>query len=176
MNYLTSQPGRLGHRPNASRRGTGLAFSRRKTATARFDGSWTVAYQVFDAFCNKVGGGTLMACDGGSPRLASGRAQWRGGEGTLTDHNGDDIYAGPPAEYGSWPENHEQYTRPSSGLVFMQARMYDPATGRFTQADPLAYGFEALATGQNNRWVYAGNDPVNMSDPSGLIHPQGQRA
>lgn len=42
------------------------------TATARFDVSGrTVAYQVFDALGNKVGGGTLMACDGGSPRLAN---------------------------------------------------------------------------------------------------------
>jgi len=134
----------------------------------RNDTALLVAYQVFDAFGNKVGGGTIMAgCNGDAERLASGRAQWRGGEGTLTDYNGDDINAGPPNIYGSWPEAHEQYTQPSSGLVYMQARMYDPATGRFTQADPVVYDPIGMTSGQNNRWVYCGNDPVNFSDATG---------
>ena len=62
---------------------------------------------------------------------------------------------------------HNAYTRPSTGLVYMQARYYDPQIGRFTQLDPVRYGPETFATGQNNRWTYCANDPVNYSDANG---------
>jgi hypothetical protein len=29
---------------------------------------------------------------------------------------------------------------------------------------------DSLLTGQNNRWTYCGNDPVNASDPTGEVH------
>jgi RHS repeat-associated protein len=61
----------------------------------------------------------------------------------------------------------EAFTRPSTGLVYMQARYYDPAVGRFTQLDPVRYGPELFATGQNNRWTYCANDPVNATDTNG---------
>lgn len=50
----------------------------------------------------------------------------------------------------------------------MQARYYDPENWRFAQHDPVAYGMEVLR-GQNNRWAYCADDPVNASDPSGLF-------
>ena len=54
--------------------------------------SGTVFYQVFDAFGTKMGGGTLMKCNPTSQRiLASGRALWRGAEGSQTDCNGSDT-------------------------------------------------------------------------------------
>jgi RHS repeat-associated protein len=53
-----------------------------------------------------------------------------------------------------------------SGLLYMRARYYDPDTGRFLSEDPL--GLE----GGVNLYVYAGNNPVNYSDPSGLWVPQ----
>src|SRR6185503_16401129 len=33
------------------------------------------------------------------------------------------------------------------------------------------YGLDAMG-GQNNRWVYCSNDPVNFTDPSGMIGEQ----
>ena len=45
-------------------------------------------------------------------------------------------------------------------------RYYDPTTGEFLTVDPLV-----AATGQP--FSYAGNDPVNASDPSGLEDVQG---
>ncbi len=51
----------------------------------------------------------------------------------------------------------------------MQARYYEPETGRFTQTDPMTYDLMQLANGQNNRWTYCGNDPVNLSDPTGCF-------
>jgi hypothetical protein len=47
-------------------------------------------------------------------------------------------------------------------LYYMRARWYEPRTGRFLSEDPV--GLE----GGINPYAYAGNDPVNLSDPTGL--------
>jgi RHS repeat-associated protein len=52
------------------------------------------------------------------------------------------------------------------GLYFMRNRWYDPATGRFTQPDPIA-----LAGGDANSYRYVHNGPVDSLDPSGLVDP-----
>jgi len=138
---------------------------------ATVDPSGNVQYQVYDAFGLEMGGGTLMKCNPTSQRmLAGGRAQWRGAEGSQTDINAAPIEAVTPPVYGAdnWPTSHESYSRKTSGLVFMQNRFYQPATGRFTQADPMAMDLVSLSKAQNNRWVYCANDPVNMTDPTGL--------
>ena len=70
-----------------------------------------------------------------------GTRGWRGQEGSITDRD--------------------------SGLVYMQSRHYDPAIGRFIQADSLSLG--SFTTQGMNRYIYVSNDPVNMTDPSGYI-------
>ena len=51
------------------------------------------------------------------------------------------------------------------------ARYYDPTTGRWTQQDPL--GHLGSAT-QGDRFLFAGSDPINLSDPSGKCSfPEG---
>jgi len=137
---------------------------------AMVDPSGNVQYQVYDAFGNEMGGGTLMKCNPTSQRmLAGGRAQWRGAEGSQTDINAAPIEAVTPPVYGAdnWPTSHESYSRKTNGLVFMQNRFYEPATGRFTQADPVPIDLVSLSKAQNNRWAYCANDPVNFSDPTG---------
>jgi RHS repeat-associated protein len=67
------------------------------------------------------------------------------------------------------PPNGPGYTGhvndPDTGLVYMQARYYDPATMRFSSVDPVApmsgdaYGF--------NRYAYARNNPISNIDPDG---------
>ncbi|UPG88326.1 RHS repeat-associated core domain-containing protein [Luteibacter aegosomaticola] len=54
---------------------------------------------------------------------------------------------------------------PESGLVYMQARYYDPAISRFLSADPdgVSPG-NSLAFG---RYAYASNNPVGNVDPNG---------
>jgi RHS repeat-associated protein len=52
-----------------------------------------------------------------------------------------------------------------SKLQYLRNRYYDPATGRFTQEDPIG-----LAGGLN-LYGFAGGDPVNFSDPFGLCVP-----
>jgi Pretoxin HINT domain len=50
-----------------------------------------------------------------------------------------------------------------AGLQDNNARDYSPATGRFISADPAG-----LTGSGNNLYQYAGGDPVDHSDPSGL--------
>jgi len=51
------------------------------------------------------------------------------------------------------------------GLMFYNARYYDPALGRFAQADTLIPGG---AQGLD-RYAYVNNSPVNFTDPSGHL-------
>ncbi len=48
-------------------------------------------------------------------------------------------------------------------LTRFGARDYDAETGRWTTKDPLGF-----AAGQENFYVYVGNDPINSIDPDGL--------
>ena len=54
-----------------------------------------------------------------------------------------------------------QYLDTISGLYYLRARWYDPATGQFTSIDALV-----AITGQP--YSYAGGNPVNASDPTGM--------
>ena len=50
---------------------------------------------------------------------------------------------------------------PDAGLYYMRARWYDPGPGRFISEDPIGIG------GGINTYTFAGDDPVNASDPTG---------
>lgn len=54
---------------------------------------------------------------------------------------------------------------PDTGLVYMQARYYDPAVGRFLSVDPV--GPSPGSTFNFNRYDYANNNPINHVDPDG---------
>ena len=55
------------------------------------------------------------------------------------------------------------YDRTTSMLKYGQ-RWYDPTTGRFTQQDTLTHLADPQ---QGNRYAYAGDDPINNTDPTG---------
>ncbi len=55
---------------------------------------------------------------------------------------------------------------PDTGLVLFGARDYDPVVGRWTSSDPIRF-----QGGDANLYRYAGGDPVNQTDPSGLMLP-----
>jgi len=54
-----------------------------------------------------------------------------------------------------------QYTDDTTGFQNLRARYYDPTTGQFLSRDPI----EDTTL---QPYAYAGNDPTNASDPSGL--------
>jgi RHS repeat-associated protein len=55
-----------------------------------------------------------------------------------------------------------QYTNADTGLIYLRAREYDPATAQFMSVDPAV-----AATGAP--YSYASDNPVNQGDPFGLI-------
>lgn len=50
-------------------------------------------------------------------------------------------------------------------MYYLRARYYDPATGRFISRDPVKGTLTNPIT--QNAYVYAGNNPINITDPSG---------
>ena len=55
-----------------------------------------------------------------------------------------------------------QYTSMDTGLIYLRARVYDPATAQFLSVDPLQSAARAPYT-------YAGDNPLSRLDPSGLV-------
>ncbi|MDH2346721.1 RHS repeat-associated core domain-containing protein [Bradyrhizobium sp. SSUT77] len=51
----------------------------------------------------------------------------------------------------------------AGGLYYYRARHYSPAWGRFLQVDPIGY------SGSAGLYRYAANDPLNLTDPTGLF-------
>lgn len=87
--------------------------------------------------------------------------------------------SGNPAtyEYGPWGETGNGATNENDfgpgwkgallvpeakGLYYMRARWYEPFSGRFLSEDPIGLN------GGINPYSFAGNDPINGRDPSGL--------
>uniref|UniRef100_UPI0009DC15F8 RHS repeat-associated core domain-containing protein n=1 Tax=Inquilinus limosus TaxID=171674 RepID=UPI0009DC15F8 len=59
---------------------------------------------------------------------------------------------------------------PEVGLVYLNARYYDPDIGRFISPDWWDPTLPGVGT---NRYAYSDNDPINKSDPSGHCPPCG---
>lgn len=55
---------------------------------------------------------------------------------------------------------------PGTNLVYLRARWYDPETGQFLTRDPI----EAIT---QDPYGYAGNNPINATDPTGLFRIPG---
>ena len=67
----------------------------------------------------------------------------------------------------------DQRFDPETGLQYLNARYYDALLGRFITPDwwnPLSPGVGT------NRYAYAGNDPVNGSDPTGHKYQDGRNS
>jgi RHS repeat-associated protein len=96
-----------------------------------------------------------------------------GSVSALTDESGETVQTYAYAAFGGIREqtgtdlNRVTFTArealgDSLGLFYYRHRVYDPHTGRFTSEDPMGFIDGA------NRYVYCGNNPVNIVDPFGL--------
>jgi RHS repeat-associated protein len=64
-----------------------------------------------------------------------------------------------------------QYYDGETGLHYNWHRYYEPSAGRYLTADPLGVVPDHTATlsNLNHLYVYANNNPVNLTDPYGLL-------
>jgi len=88
---------------------------------------------------------------------------WRGAPGVL------DPAAGTPVSTAGALSSllfTGQRFDPESGLYYFKARYYDPAYGVFLSRDPAGIWHDPANHG--NPMAYAGNNPLNGRDPSGL--------
>jgi RHS repeat-associated protein len=127
------------------------------------------------AYLRGVTAGVILAQDGGSP----GSVYWylADQQGTVRDfitsagalalHANIDAFGNILAlSNTNTGLNHffdGQEWDGAIGLYHLGARYYDPNLGRFMSQDPMG-----LAAGDSNLYRYAGNDPVNRADPTGM--------
>jgi RHS repeat-associated protein len=76
-------------------------------------------------------------------------------------------------QYGGVDGARQKYTSyerdDETGLDYAHARYYGSVQGRFTSPDPFA-GSATIASPQTfNRYAYVGNNPTNLTDPTGLF-------
>ncbi|WP_228976392.1 RNase A-like domain-containing protein [Streptomyces sp. DH12] len=86
-------------------------------------------------------------------------------------HRRFDPYGNPRGtEPTTWPDRRTYLgvgiDDPTTGLTHIGAREYDASTGRFISVDPIMDITDPL---QMNGYTYSNADPVNFSDPTGLI-------
>jgi RHS repeat-associated protein len=99
-------------------------------------------------------------------RLGSVRdiANWSAAVLDHIDYSGFGVATESNQSVGDYNKYDSYHFVSPAGMYLVGARTYDPSTGRWGQIDPI--GFDA---GQANLYKYAGNDPTNAEDPSGLI-------
>jgi len=99
-----------------------------------------------------------------------------GSSSVVTDEEGSEIFHsefGPygevtrtdgasPSSFGFTDQEHDP-----SGLIYMNARYYDPLSGRFTSPDEVVQ--DPFDPQFLNRYTYVRNNPVKFVDPSGLV-------
>ncbi len=122
--------------------------------------SWSRGSEnIFEQINTSTGTVTYLHHDQqGSTRLLTGST------GTVTGSTTFDAYGNKTGSTGTatTPLGYDgQYTSSDTGLIYLRARVYDPATAQFLSRDPLA----AITRAPYN---YANDNPLNYADPSGL--------
>jgi RHS repeat-associated protein len=112
-------------------------------------------------------------------RVTSGAVSWfltdyEGSVRNLTDSSGNvidtiayDAYGNITGESSSAAGGRRKYdggeADSETGYTFFKERYYNPATGSWTEQDPIAF-----SAGDTNLYRYASNGPTDWTDPTGL--------
>lgn len=111
-------------------------------------GGTTLSYPLYDVHGNNVG---LLAKSGSSWSISDERAYDAWGQIRSGGTTGD--------QRGRYVANLGHKQDDESGLIYMRARFYEPASGRFISEDSANHG--------TNWFSYCSNDPVNKIDTDG---------
>ncbi|MBW0005451.1 MAG: hypothetical protein JO216_18410 [Hyphomicrobiales bacterium] len=84
------------------------------------------------------------------------------GSGALTKA-GFQPFGKSPSTSGTFRYTGARIDAETNGLYGFRARIYSPTLGRFVQPDPIG------TQGGVNLYAYVGNDPLNATDPTGLV-------
>jgi RHS repeat-associated protein len=101
----------------------------------------------------------------GSPTAATnqaGQVVWREAYHAYGERKKNDADSAPNKVW--YTSRHQDE---DTGLVYMGARYYEPAIGRFLSTD--AVGFHETNIHSFNRYAYANNNPYKFVDPDGNI-------
>lgn len=82
------------------------------------------------------------------------------------DASGKVVAETPNAPFNPWRFANYYYEGSATKVYKVGERYYDPATGRWTQTDPVNQPLDERGW---NRYPYAGGDPINFTDPTGLF-------
>lgn len=94
----------------------------------------------------------------------------------LSDEQGDVVWQGVYSPFGELVASEGviepplrfpgQYADQETGLYYNYFRDYDPRVGRYVESDPIGLN------GGLNTYAYVGGNPIQYSDPTGLLAPQ----
>ena len=91
---------------------------------------------------------------------------------------GEELFVGgrtPANGYSNNDATRQRFTGyerdDESGLDYAHARYYANAQGRFTGVDPV--GGSPSSPQSFNRYAYVGNNPLNATDPTGMVNSHG---
>lgn len=126
-------------------------------AVMRIDSAGNPVYYLRDAM-----GSVLSLADGSGAEVGEFEYDAFGNERSMSG-----VQAALPANLGGDFRYHGQWKERATGLYYVRARTYDPASGRFLSRDPIEGAelepetFHAYTWASNNPWVYR--------DPTGLF-------
>jgi RHS repeat-associated protein len=131
------------------------------------DAEWNVtngmltAYLHSEVMLEKPGSGSVVASYLVKDHLASARLVIKPGSTTAQDYA---AYGRPLSALSTSRAYINERYDSETELQYLHARYYDPLLSRFLTPDtwdPMLPGVDI------NRYAYAGNDPINKSDPNG---------
>jgi RHS repeat-associated protein len=162
----------------------GFAYDALGRAATRTVGAATTGFSYSGASGEPTGDGTNVYTrtpDGGVLSVAQGATKLfaqvdRHGDvtatltsaGAVSSSKAYDPYGVVAASAGTTAPSvgfQGDYTDPSSGLVNMGARWYQPSSGGFVSRDTYSGRLDSPVT--LNRYTYANNNPLAMFDPTG---------
>lgn len=134
-----------------------------RDAAGALTARYTTGLSLLSQF--RAGGASYYHADGtGSVRALTDPLQ------VVTDTYVYDAYGEEVASTGSTPNDFRyvgEELDPNSGFYYLRARYYDPATGRFISIDPFLGDPQSPIS--LHRYLYANDNPVNFTDPTGLF-------